>query len=34
MPTFMFFKDGEKSEELVGANPPGLVTLLDNGIKA
>ncbi|KAG7117358.1 Thioredoxin Asp f 29 like protein [Verticillium longisporum] len=24
MPTFMVFKDGEKVEEIVGANPPAL----------
>jgi thioredoxin 1 len=34
MPTFMIFKDGEKADELVGANPNGLVTLLDKGIAA
>ena len=28
MPTFMLFKDGEKAEELVGANPNALVALL------
>ena len=28
MPTFMLFKDGEKAEELVGANPNALVSLL------
>ncbi|RHZ51391.1 thioredoxin family protein [Aspergillus thermomutatus] len=24
MPTFMFFKDGQKVDEVVGANPPAL----------
>jgi thioredoxin 1 len=24
MPTFIFFKDGEKVNEVVGANPPAL----------
>ncbi|KAK7756726.1 thioredoxin trx1 [Diatrype stigma] len=28
MPTFMIFKDGEKVDELVGANPNALVQLL------
>ncbi|KAI4603450.1 Cytoplasmic thioredoxin isoenzyme 2 [Pestalotiopsis sp. 9143b] len=32
MPTFMLFKDGEKADELVGANPNALVTLLDKGL--
>ncbi|KAK6194147.1 hypothetical protein LQW54_011720 [Pestalotiopsis sp. IQ-011] len=32
MPTFMMFKDGEKADELVGANPNALVTLLDKGL--
>ncbi|KAI0132434.1 thioredoxin-like protein [Xylariales sp. AK1849] len=31
MPTFMLFKDGEKADELVGANPNALTTLLDKG---
>lgn len=31
MPTFMLFKDGEKAEELVGANPAALVNLLKGG---
>ncbi|KAK1623064.1 thioredoxin-like protein [Colletotrichum phormii] len=30
MPTFMFFKDGNKAQELVGANPP----VLEKTIKA
>ncbi|EAW13003.1 thioredoxin family protein [Aspergillus clavatus NRRL 1] len=30
MPTFMFFKDGQKVNEVVGANPPAL----ENAIKA
>jgi thioredoxin 1 len=29
MPTFMIFDKGEKSEELIGASPPGLIKLLD-----
>ncbi|KAH8173439.1 thioredoxin domain-containing protein [Sarocladium implicatum] len=29
MPTFIFFKDGEKSKELVGANPPALQKLVE-----
>lgn len=28
MPTFQFFKDGQKVEEVVGANPRALLTLL------
>lgn len=28
MPTFMIFKDGEKADELVGANPNVLLQLL------
>ncbi|KXJ95164.1 thioredoxin-like protein, partial [Microdochium bolleyi] len=28
MPTFMIFTDGQKTDELVGANPGGLKTLL------
>ncbi|PWY74016.1 thioredoxin [Aspergillus eucalypticola CBS 122712] len=28
LPTFMVFKDGQKLDELVGANPPGLHTLI------
>ena len=28
MPTFMIFADGQKTDELVGANPGGLKTLL------
>ncbi|ORY65135.1 thioredoxin-like protein [Pseudomassariella vexata] len=31
MPTFMLFKDGEKADELVGANPNGLIALLKKG---
>ncbi|KAK8042445.1 Thioredoxin [Apiospora phragmitis] len=34
MPTFMLFKDGEKAEELVGANPPALLGLLKKGVEA
>ncbi|KAK7958520.1 hypothetical protein PG984_008912 [Apiospora sp. TS-2023a] len=34
MPTFMLFKDGEKAEELVGANPNALVGLLKKGVEA
>ncbi|KAK8080341.1 Thioredoxin [Apiospora hydei] len=34
MPTFMLFKDGEKAEELVGANPQALVGLLKKGAEA
>ena len=30
MPTFMIFKDGEKVDELIGANP----VMLENKIKA
>lgn len=29
MPTFVAFKDGQKHSELVGANPPGLQTLVN-----
>lgn len=29
MPTFFFFKDGEKAEEFVGANPNGLLAVLN-----
>ena len=32
MPTFMLFKDGEKVEELLGANPPGLKALVEKAI--
>ncbi|KAK3897587.1 thioredoxin-like protein [Staphylotrichum tortipilum] len=28
MPTFVFFKDGEKVDEFLGANPPGLLAVL------
>ncbi|KAJ2917161.1 hypothetical protein MD484_g3257, partial [Candolleomyces efflorescens] len=28
MPTFLFFKDGEKQDSLLGANPQGLQTLV------
>jgi thioredoxin 1 len=28
MPTFLFFKDGEKVDEFVGANPPALLNML------
>ena len=28
MPTFIFFKDGEKVDEFVGANPPALLKML------
>lgn len=28
MPTFLFFKDGQKVEEFLGANPPALINLL------
>lgn len=31
MPTFLLFKDGERADELVGANPNGLVALLKKG---
>lgn len=29
MPTFMLFKGGEKVEELLGANPQGLQSLVE-----
>ena len=29
MPTFIFFKDGQKSKELIGANPPELQKLVE-----
>lgn len=32
MPTFMLFKDGEKVEELLGANPQGLQTLVEKAL--
>ncbi|KAI1874918.1 hypothetical protein JX265_003604 [Neoarthrinium moseri] len=32
MPTFMLFKDGEKADELVGANPNALVGLIEKGL--
>jgi len=32
MPTFMIFRDGEKDEELVGANPQGLLALINNKV--
>ncbi|VBB84597.1 PaTrx2 thioredoxin encoded by the Patrx2 gene [Podospora comata] len=28
MPTFIFYKDGDRVDELMGANPPALVNLL------
>lgn len=28
MPTFVFFKDGDKVEEFLGANPPAILNLL------
>lgn len=28
MPTFLVFKDGEKVDEFLGANPPALLNLL------
>jgi thioredoxin 1 len=28
MPTFIFFKDGQKVDEFLGANPPALLNLL------
>lgn len=28
MPTFLFFKDGEKTDEIVGANPPALLQVM------
>ncbi|KAL2019844.1 hypothetical protein VTK56DRAFT_9106 [Thermocarpiscus australiensis] len=28
MPTFLFFKDGEKVDEFLGANPPAILNLL------
>lgn len=28
MPTFFFFKDGKKVDEMVGANPPALLEAL------
>jgi thioredoxin 1 len=28
MPTFLFFKDGEKVDEFVGANPPALLNMI------
>ncbi|KAG8940842.1 hypothetical protein FRC04_004993 [Tulasnella sp. 424] len=34
MPTFMVFKDGEKFEELVGADPDELQTLLSDHCSA
>ena len=30
MPTFFFFKDGKKVDEMVGANPPALLQALKN----
>ena len=32
MPTFMLLKNGEKVEELLGANPPGLKALVEKAI--
>lgn len=32
MPTFMLFKDGEKVDELLGANPPGLEKLVQQSL--
>ena len=28
MPTFIFFKDGARVDEFMGANPPGLLAVL------
>ncbi|GLB43645.1 putative thioredoxin family protein [Lyophyllum shimeji] len=33
MPTFIFFKEGVKKKELVGANPPALQTLVSEAAK-
>ncbi|KAM7220134.1 Thioredoxin-like fold [Rhypophila decipiens] len=34
MPTFIFFKDGNKVEEFLGANPPALLNLLKKQLPA
>lgn len=34
MPTFLFFKDGEKVESLVGANPPALQKAIEAAVAA
>ena len=34
MPTFMLFKDGEKVEEIVGANPKAIEAALNKHVKA
>jgi thioredoxin-like negative regulator of GroEL len=32
MPTFLVFKDGEKVDEFVGANPPALLAMLKQSL--
>ncbi|KAM7183970.1 thioredoxin [Naviculisporaceae sp. PSN 640] len=34
MPTFIFFKNGEKVEEFLGANPPALLNILNKQVPA
>jgi thioredoxin 1 len=33
MPTFLFFKNGEKIHEIVGANPPQLINFIATNSK-
>jgi thioredoxin 1 len=32
MPTFIFFKDGEKVDEVVGANPAAIKAAIENNL--
>jgi len=34
MPTFLIFKDGEKVQEIVGANPKALLAGIEEAVKA
>lgn len=33
MPTFLVFKDGEKIQEIVGANPKALLAAIESAVK-
>lgn len=32
MPTFVIFKNGDKADEFVGANPPGLLATINKAL--